>query len=31
MTVEQKNEVSHRCRALLEFRQWYENKFNTTR
>lgn len=31
MTVEQKNEVSHRRRALLEFRQWYENRLNATR
>lgn len=31
MTVEQKNEVSHRRRALLEFRQWYENKLNAVR
>jgi XTP/dITP diphosphohydrolase len=31
MTVEQKNEVSHRRRALLEFRQWYENKLTATR
>lgn len=26
MTVEQKNEVSHRRRALLQFREWYEGK-----
>ncbi|HMK48207.1 MAG TPA: XTP/dITP diphosphatase [Methanocella sp.] len=31
MTIEQKNEVSHRRRALLEFRQWYENKTNAKR
>jgi XTP/dITP diphosphohydrolase len=26
MTTEQKNEISHRTRALLQFREWYENK-----
>lgn len=26
MTTGQKNEVSHRRRSLLEFRQWYEHK-----
>ena len=31
MTTEQKNEVSHRIRALLQFREWYENKLCATR
>ncbi|OPY30376.1 MAG: Non-canonical purine NTP pyrophosphatase [Methanocella sp. PtaU1.Bin125] len=31
MTTEQKNEVSHRTRALLQFREWYENKLSARR
>jgi XTP/dITP diphosphohydrolase len=31
MTTEQKNEISHRTRALLQFREWYENKLSATR
>jgi len=31
MTVEQKNEVSHRRRSLLQFREWYEGKLCTTK
>lgn len=31
MTTEQKNEVSHRTRALLQFREWYEGRLHAAR
>jgi XTP/dITP diphosphohydrolase len=31
MTVEQKNEVSHRRRSLLQFREWYEGKIGKSK
>jgi XTP/dITP diphosphohydrolase len=31
MTTEQKNEISHRTRSILQFREWYEHRLQGSR